>query len=182
MAYSDYGGYAYRNRQHVLERSDAVFSSDGLMPSTPGQWPGWTLPEGRSERCYHVILGDGPVFICMAKQSYSAVMYESEEVDQRQYTNHLEYWGDEPKAAYFNSDWYLDNEEVFRFDFEGHRIERGWVEDDNYYQYARLTQPDGVVWHGFAGYGVGAGLEDSDYHPFSTLDRVQAMWDFWDGR
>ena len=35
--------YAFKNGARVKERSDAVFSPEGIK-STPGQWPGWTLP------------------------------------------------------------------------------------------------------------------------------------------
>ena len=34
---------------------------------------------------------------------------------------------------------------------------------DNWFQYVKLTLPDGTVWTGFSGYGVGAGLEDCGY-------------------
>ncbi len=36
MAYSDYGGFGYRNGEKVIERSDAVLTPEG-MKSTPGQ-------------------------------------------------------------------------------------------------------------------------------------------------
>ena len=39
---------------------------------------------------------------------------------------------------------------------------------DNYYIFAELKEPDNTFWTGFSGYGVGAGLEDSEYHPFDT--------------
>ena len=52
------------------------------------------------------------------------------------------------------------------------------ADEDNYYVYARLTQPDGNVWHGWSGYGVGAGLEDAGYG-FSTADRESKLRDLW---
>jgi hypothetical protein len=36
MAYSDYGGYAYRNGKRVTERSDATITPDGDAYGTPG--------------------------------------------------------------------------------------------------------------------------------------------------
>jgi hypothetical protein len=77
MAYSDYGGYAYKNRQRVVERSDAVLSPEGIK-RTPGMWPGWTLEEGRSGVSFHVLLGDGPIFVGLFKQSSLSIhrLYE----------------------------------------------------------------------------------------------------------
>jgi hypothetical protein len=41
MAYSDYGGYAYRNGKRVEDRSDATISPDGDVFGSPGIWPGF---------------------------------------------------------------------------------------------------------------------------------------------
>lgn len=40
-----------------------------------------------------------------------------------------------------------------------------------------MTQPDGVVWTGFSGYGVGAGLEDAGYG-YSTEEREDKLLKF----
>mgnify|MGYP006871978404 CR=1 FL=1 len=71
MAYSDYGGYAYRNGVRVEFRSDAVIKPDGDLFATPGMWPGFaadiTTGEGhnREKRVHwpsgHAIIGDGPI-------------------------------------------------------------------------------------------------------------------------
>ena len=58
---------------------------------------------------------------------------------------------------------------------DGHRTTVYFREEDNHYQYVELLQPDGVVWHGWSGYGVGAGLEDCGYG-FSTADREAKVW------
>ena len=39
MAYSDYGGYGYKNGERVEDRSDAVISPE--VTSIPGMYPGW---------------------------------------------------------------------------------------------------------------------------------------------
>jgi hypothetical protein len=64
------------------------------------------------------------------------------------------------------------------FAIDGHELAVHWREEDNYYVYARLQQPDGVVWHGFSGYGVGAGLEECGYG-YSTPARAQVLRRLW---
>jgi len=58
---------------------------------------------------------------------------------------------------------YIDLGEPYSFEIDGHLLEIYWTEEDNHYVYARLVQPDGTEWHGFSGYGVGAGLEEAGY-------------------
>lgn len=149
MAYSDYGGYAYRNGIRDEQRSDAVLSPEGIK-STPGSWPGWTIPEGRYAASYHVLLGDGPIFVGLYKQSTIRLHRLGEEI--------------ELPADFVEDD---DADSASRFEIDGYTLEAIRLQTDNHYIYARLTQPDGVVWTGFSGYGVGAGLEDAGYG-FST--------------
>lgn len=174
MAYSDYGGFAYRNGQRAEERSDAVFSTEGLQ-STPGSWPGWTIPEGRNGKSYHVILGDGPVHVCLYKQSSLTIKRNGDDVDLISACT----VSDVPVQTYGEGRWldtdhFKKTEERCSFEVDGHQIEVFWREEDNHYQYVRLTQPDGIVWTGFSGYGVGAGLEDGG-HGYSTEDRESEL-------
>src|ERR1700761_5545867 len=90
MAYSDYGGYAYRNRERVIERSDFTMTPDGPF-GVPGMYPGFaalaagkTREEALKLHEYpqgHAVLGDGPVFVCLYKQSTLRVYRGFEEVD-----------------------------------------------------------------------------------------------------
>lgn len=163
MAYSDYGGLAYRNGTRVLERSDVVITETGIA-STPGQWPGWLLAEGRCGGSYHVVLGDGPVLVCLRKQSLSRVLKDGMEL-----------------FAYGDLGGHIDDgrkiTEVTK-EFDGYKLRVVHQEEDNCYVYAELTEPSGVVWHGFSGYGVGAGFEDGGYG-FSNEDRVDSMWELF---
>ncbi len=156
MAYSDYGGYAYRNGEHVIDRSDVVLSPEGLK-STPGVWPGFVLDEGRNGGSHHVILGDGPIFVSLYKQSCLRVYRLSEQIDLPE----------------FDSDSHDENN-PFVFEVDGVKITAVFECSDNYYQYVKIEQPDGTVWTGFSGYGVGAGLEDCGYG-FSTEDQAQRL-------
>ena len=182
MAYSDYGGYAYRNGERVEERSDAVLTDEGLK-STPGAWPGFFLPEGRGGQSFHVILGDGPIHIGMYKQSYVSVFNNGEQIElmdlaKSKYPDAIKTWdNDGTPTEYFDEDYFRDSE-TMSVEIDGHTLEVYWLIDDNYYVYVRLTQPDGNVWTGFSGYGVGAGLEDAGYG-YSTDEREQAMGEHW---
>jgi len=42
----------------------------------------------------------------------------------------------------------------------------------------QLEQPDGTVWHGWSGYGVGAGLEDAGYG-YSTDACERRLWEIF---
>lgn len=171
MAYSDYGGRVYRNGERREDRCDAVLSPEGIQ-STPGSWPGWTIPEGRSGSSYHALLGDGPIFVGLLKQSYVALYRLGEKLELLPLLiNRI------PGGVY--ADWnppqvdesaYRDDGTTARFEVDGYVLEVRWTDEDNYYQYVRLTQPDGNVWTGWAGYGVGAGLEDGD-HGFDSEPR-----------
>ena len=170
MAYSDYGGYAYRNGKRVVERSDATITPEGDTYGTPGSYPGFALlaagvsaDEVRKRIDWpsgHAVLGDGPVYLVLRK-TYARL-----------------YRGPERQDLPIDSDDY-DAEEVRRtVELDGCKIELVYTHEDNYYVYARLTQPDGNVWHGWSGYGVGAGLEDADYG-FSTYERERTIKDLW---
>jgi hypothetical protein len=169
MAYSDYGGYAYRNGKRVEERSDAVISPDGAVFSSPGMWPGFAAFAEGGEAEYkkrqewtasHVILGDGPVYLALYK------------------SNAYLYYGLKKQDLPIDNEDYNANEVRRTVEFEGCSVELVYMKEDNHYVYARLTQPNGNVWHGFSGYGVGAGLEDAGYG-FSTADREETLRNLW---
>lgn len=172
MAYSDYGGNAYRNNVRVPERSDAVLTPDGIK-ATPGMWPGWVLPEGRSGESHHALLGDGPIFVGLYKQSTLRIYRLGQELSQDGIIvtpvapDGFHEWGG---RKYVNSTPFVNVDAPVAFEVDGHRLEVYWTNEDNYYIYARLMQPDGTVWTGFSGYGVGAGLEDAGYG-YSTNER-----------
>ena len=60
----------------------------------------------------------------------------------------------------------------------GCRMEVFFTSEDNYYQYARLTQPDGTVWLGWSGYGVGTG-DDAYYGDYSAAERDKRLMELF---
>jgi hypothetical protein len=174
MAYSDYGGYAYRDGVRVPERSDCVLSPEGIK-STPGAWPGWTLPEGRGGHSFHVVLGDGDVMLALYKQSTFQLYRRGEQLEEIR----LLAPGQCVKIRTYEGGVRIDTEDLINDDplvfvVDGHTITIWLTEEDNYYIYAKLEQPDGVVWTGWSGYGVGAGLEDAGYG-FSSKARDETL-------
>lgn len=157
MAYSDYGGYAYRNGKRVKDRSDVTITPKGDAYGTPGSYPEFAQMKWPSG---HAVLGDGPVYLVLLKTF--AILYKGFEkqdlpIDREDY----------------------DAKEVRRtIELDAYKVELVYTLEDNYYVYARLTQPDGNLWHGWSGFGVGAGLEDANCG-FSTDDRESKLSTLW---
>lgn len=163
MAYSDYGGYGYKNGVRVEDRSDAVLTDKGIL-STPGMYPGFAFQEALTLGSYHVLLGDDPVFVGMHKQTSLYIVKDGIKlnlidvcVDENP---HLWEYND---MSYIDTDKYSATDEKCTFKVDDVLIEVHWVRTDNMYQLVKVTYPDGTVWHGFSGYGVGAGLEEAGY-------------------
>lgn len=197
MAYSSYGGYAFRNGVRYVERSDAVISDRAV--SVPGAWPGlafaaegmsreevekeiWENPHG------HVVLGDGPLHVGLYKQSDVWVWLDGRKLDLLEHGIDLpkevvrtEDWNGEPCEPVLDTLEWADRRSLdsLRFDFpDGSRLDVVWTRQDNYYVYARLEDLNGIVWTGWSGYGVGAGLEDVDWG-HSTEERNRTLVRIW---
>lgn len=165
MAYSDYGGYAYRNGEHIEERSDVSVLSDGTLEGSPGMYPGFaaiahgaTAEEAQALTCAHVVLGTGPTYVLLRKHCAS-VYSGGEPVNIPEMTEFPNYEGGNEKVV---------------FEVDGVKITLELREEDNYYIYAKVEEPDGTVWTGFSGYGVGSGLEDCGYG-YSTEERISSL-------
>lgn len=160
MAYRDYGGYAYRNGVHEKERSDVSIRSDGDKFSTDKCKEVLSIisddyPSG------HVILGDGPVYLVLYK------------------THARLYYGLVEQIASIHNDDYSTLKVRRTIEFDGCKIELIYLHEESYYVYARLIQQDGIIWCGFSGYGVGAGLEECGYG-FSTRSREKKLWELFE--
>lgn len=181
MAYSDYGGYAFRNGVRVEERSDCRIAPDGMIVSSPGCWPGWVNigdPEKKEQEgswpMEHVVLGDGPFYVGLYKQLNVSIY------DKNKFISHIEesitstIKDEEKKVKHFTQ---LTGK-VDSTPQPEYIVTTVFTDEDNYYSYVKLEQPDGVIWCGFSGYGVGAGLEDADYG-YSTEKRVKMLKEFF---
>lgn len=196
MAYSDYGGYVYRNGRRVVERSDCTITPEGDTFGTPGMWPGFAMMAAGMDRAEvdkrlewpsgHVVIGDGPIYLVLYKQS-SLRVYEgpterplmsllTSEVVAAVSSTYK--YSDGPVETCVDTEKLAEGSDPLRFSVNGCQVEAYFTYEDNYYQYVRLTQPDGTVWHGWAGYGVGAGLEECGYG-YSTEDRERKLLEFW---
>lgn len=192
MAYSDYGGYAYKNGERIEERSDFTIMPDGSGVGTPGSYGGFVaIAAGASAEevrkfvsypQHHAVLGDGPFYVGLHKQTSTLFYRGQERLNDVEYIDSScadaikSYEHDGVVTRYIDSDWSVDNGKPLVFNIDGNKVDVIYANTDNYYQFVRLTQPDGTVWSGFAGYGVGAGLEDADYG-FSTDDCEVALFD-----
>lgn len=181
VAYSDYGGFGYLDGTLIIDRSDVVLTPEGLK-STPGMWPGWVMNEGREGGSYHVVIGDADVLVCLYKQSSFTIIHNGKTLDpvdvmamedKGEFTTR--YAGkDNEEVWYVDTDALISAERIARFEVGEYVLEMLFEISDNHYQYARLTQPDGKVWTAFAGYGVGAGLEDGG-HGYSTQKQIERL-------
>ena len=158
MAYSDYGGFAYKNGVREESRSDVELSEIGLR-STPGQYPGFTtLNSIQKKESFHVILGSGPIYVGLYKQTNVAIRRGAENIENL-------YW--DSKTGLLLS---RKVDDVI--------IEVCFEYTDNYYLYVRVIEPDGTAWTGFSGYGVGAGLEDGSrgYNTDKCVRRLESIF------
>lgn len=189
MAYSDYGGYAYRDGVRVVERSDCLITPDGDTYATPGMWPGFVgMFGGKPSTAVanspkgHAVLGDGPIRLLLYKQSAISVYQGAKALSILDLCPSVavDSWTDKDglTSYWVDVDHYRDNGIPLVIEAEGVQITVWFTYEDNYYMYARLVQPDGHVWHGWSGYGVGAGLE-SGSHGYSTLERESQLCEFW---
>lgn len=191
MAYSDYGGYAYKNGVRVKERSDCQISPQGDIFGKPGIYPGFVnYIEGGKDKfesrlewpAGHVILGDGPIFVMLYKQNYLSIYRGPLKLDETSLLTTarkeaIKTWEDSngEEFRYVDTDHFNSTEDPCTFEINGYKITVYWRLKDNYYQYAQIEQPDRNVWHGWTGYGVGAGLEDAGYG-FSTKEQDETLW------
>jgi len=179
MAYSDYGGKAYRDGVWREDRSDCVILPTEELFSSPGLWPGFAaLLEGKTageaaeiaeSPAGHAILGDGPIYVVLYKQSTVqiyrgfnklniAFLLNLETVDLSSFEDTL----------FVDTDLYR-NEKPLIFSVDDHEITIWWTYEDNFYVYAQVIQPDGTCWQGWSGYRVGVGFDESEENYSSAL-------------
>ena len=192
MAYSDYGGYGYRNGHRVVERSDAVITD--TFESVPGMYPGFAAilqgvnPNETNRHEHpngHVVLGDGPLYVGLYKQSNVWAWLGDRRLGSSIHNVPVDLGHNLPQE--FMREWGFENGdfadsghmEPVEFRLPGGRLFVAWRQTDNLYQLARLEQDDGTVWTGWSGYGVGAGLEGSEWHPQSEAHVDSLLTEAW---
>lgn len=192
MAYSDYGGYAYRNGERIEKRSDFVLTPEGGI-GTPGAYPGFAMLAATGgdkdaalaltrNPIYHACLGEGPLYLGLYKQTTFRLHVIAK--GQLLYVDPVPFI-DEGSKRYlreYEGEQYLDTHDMAD---DGHmltltldmaKVRIQFEDTDNFYQFAEFEQRGAPIWHGWSGYGVGAGLEDCGYG-FNTHNCERRLWD-----
>lgn len=184
MAYSDYGGYAYKNGELRKDFCDVTLYKE-RDPDPTKHYPLF-FGENRDKVFpgMHVSLGDMEARLGLYKQSSFEFWLDGKELapfeilseqSKQEVPDYKATYTKDDGTPYLNTDAFMEAEKPAVFEFGEFKAEIFWEVTDNHYQYARLTQPDGSIWTGFSGYGVGSGLEDSEYHPFSTDSNIKRL-------
>ena len=157
MAYSDYGGYAYRNGVRVIDRSDAVITD--TAESVPGVYPGFAFvaqgmsPDDASREMHenphgHAVLGEGPLYVALYKQSDIYVWLDGKRlrIDDHVADAPESCWSECNGVRHFGPTTNLSEEADSRRDVafvlpDGSRLDVVWMVEDNYYQYAHSSSP-----------------------------------------
>ena len=134
----------------------------------------------------HVVIGDEPVYVGLYKQSTVTLWYQDQQLPLVDFAVELDakYIGEYDGRKYIDTFAITDDPQnknpgpvIFELP-DGHELQVKWVVEDNYYVYARLQMPSGDIWHGWSGYGVGAGLEDAGYG-YDTGERFDSLIRIW---
>ncbi len=178
MAYSNWGGYGYRNGIRQPSRSDASVMPDGTVWQDTSAWPpfadlvaqygedeAWRRTSGPGG---HVVLGDGPFFVHM-------------------YKLYLEYSiGNRSRPGNPSGNGLQDDRPII---FKKHRITGRSVQFRHGFEMQELMtvhvlQPNGVHWHGWVTCSAGAGFEERYPTETQRADRAMkrahaAQWKHW---
>lgn len=182
MSYSDYGGYAYKNGELRLDHCDVCLYQES-NPDPSQHYPMFFGKEREFPNA-HVSLGDMEMRVMLYKQSWFEIWFDGKELNKfdllseqskQEVPDYKTDYTSDSGEPYFSDEAFKDSKKPAIFEYKGFKLEMLWEITDNHYQYARLTQPDGSIWTGFSGYGVGAGLEDSDVHGFNTGLNVERL-------
>lgn len=181
MAYSDYGGYSYRNGVLMRDWCDTIIGHEQSSDPTK-HWPMFFGRDRADAPAVHVSLGDQEVRVGLYKQSMLYLYENGRRLDplmvlddtSKAAVPEYEEQYDKGEPPYLCISAFRDTRVPALFHIRDYRIECYWEVTDNFYQYCRLTQPDGTIWTGFSGYGVGSGLETAGYG-FSTEDHVARL-------
>ena len=138
MAYGNYGGNVFRNGKRMKNHEDQTPYRETELAS------GYQQAFGRKEGVnpHHAVLGEKRMRLCAYKAG-PVLFLDGVEVE---FETPLDEDGD--------PDYYVP----VKGDLEGYHFE--WFFDDSPERVdLLLIEPDGTLWSGFSGYGMGAGYE-----------------------
>lgn len=145
MAYGNYGGNVFRNGIRMKSHEDQTPYCEQVLVS------GYHQAFGRQEGTnpHHAVLGEKRIRFCAYKAS--PVLYlDGVEVALDSYRQRFD---DDDEDG--DTDYYAPGSG----DLDGYHFE--WRVDDSPERVDLvLREPDGTLWTGFSGYGMGAGYEE----------------------
>ena len=144
MAYGNWGGRAYRNGEHMPNREDNTPYREEELAAGYYQVLG---PQKPGIQTQHVTLGSQRVRLCGYK-CYPGLFLDGVRLALEPFFIE-DYWGE-------------SNGDNGKGEIEGYKFEWAQWEDPAQVE-LRLVEPDGTVWTGFSGYGIGAGHDPDDY-------------------
>ena len=182
MGWSDYGGYAYRDGTRVDERSDCPIPAHGPHDDDLDGEP-WG----------HAVLGNDGTFVALWKQMTVRAWNDGAELALASHALDASpglVRTDDTRGPELDPFGAIDRapDETARGTFAlpgGARLEVVWSREEedrsyreNLYLYARLVLASGGTWHGWSGYGVGAGFEDAPFG-FENGQRDERLRELW---
>lgn len=145
MAYGNWGAFVYKNGERQKSREDNTpFKEDETQA---GYWQAFGRADTKLSP-HHASLGNGPFRLCGYK-SYPEIFWEGQSVDITPYQK-----GDNP-----GPDWSWYDSDGIEGELNGYKFKATPSEDPEAVN-LELIEPDGTVWSGKSGYGMGAGYED----------------------
>jgi len=180
MAYSGYGGRAYRNGVFVATASDVLLTPDMDGHRTQGGLPSAALAtavdDDPTTAVYgHVVIGDGPVFVTMLKNMLNVHLLADgafHDIDLRLIGKDL---ADgvmldlNDGTCMIEAKALADSDRTLRFEIDGHVVEYRVIAHPRLVHHARITHPDGTAWTGFCGMEIGIGHDDENTAPVELV-------------
>lgn len=146
MAYGNWGAFVYKNGERQRNREDNTpYKEDETQA---GYWQAFGRSDTRLNP-HHASLGSGPFRLCAYKSS-PYIFWNGQPIDDAPYQ----------KGENAGTDkWYWYESDGIEGELNGYKF-KATPDSDPEAVNLEVTEPDGTVWTGKSGYGMGAGYED----------------------
>lgn len=142
MAYGNWGGNVFRNGERMTNWEDQTPYKESEVAAGYAQA---FLRSAEGFNPHHAVLGEKRVRLCGYK-SYARLFVDGQEVDLAPYekrTEDMKAWDRAPGYG----------------EIDGYKFQWTTRSDPERVDLS-LVEPDGTLWSGFSGFGMGAGYED----------------------